>query len=417
MAKLFADITPLKNPYFRRLWLANIITVIGGQLTVVAVPAQIFALTGSSGYVGLTGLFGLVPLVIFGLYGGAIADAFDKRHVLTITTLGLTASTGLFWLLTITGNTNVWLLLGTYSIQQGFFAVNQPTRTAIFPRILGVDKLPAAVSLNMTVMQAGALVGPLLAGVLLPFTGFSWLYGIDALSLAPTLLAVLALPPIPPNEKAAKAGLSSVVEGLTYLATQPVLLASFALDFIAMGAGLPRALFPEIATSLWGEPIGGGLLLSLLYAAMSLGAVLGGVFSGWVSQAVRQGRAVYLCILAWGVCVIGMGVSLFAGRAWAFVALAFLAAGGMADMFSSAFRNAILQQSASDELQGRIQGAFIVVVVGGPRLGDFVHGGVSEYTGAAWATLGGGATVVALTLLCVLVFPQLWRYERPRSES
>ncbi len=168
---LVADTRPLRNPHFRRLWQANIITVVGAQLTVVAVPAQIYADTGSSAYVGLTGLFGLVPLVVFGLWGGALADVFDRRTMLVVTTLGLIGTSALFWLQAMLGNHNVWVLLCLFSVQQAFFAVNQPTRSAVLPKLLEPGLLPAANSLNMTVMQAGAIAGPL---VVVSDASISW---------------------------------------------------------------------------------------------------------------------------------------------------------------------------------------------------------------------------------------------------
>src|SRR5687767_6036679 len=158
-----ADTRPLRNPHFRRLWLANIVTVVGAQLTVVAVPAQIYAQTGSSAYVGLTGVFGLVPLVVFGLWGGALADVMDRRTLLIITTVGLIATSGGFYAQAALGNGNVWLLLSLFSVQQAFFAINQPTRSAILPKLVSAELLPAANSLNVTVMQAGAIAGPLAA--------------------------------------------------------------------------------------------------------------------------------------------------------------------------------------------------------------------------------------------------------------
>lgn len=191
---IFADTRPLKEPAFKRLWLGNVATVIGAQLTVVAVPVQIYQMTGSSGYVGLTGLFGLIPLVIFGLYGGSIADAFDKRIVLICTTIGMCVTTAGFWVLTILGNENIWLLLINFSLQQAFFAVNQPTRTAILRSILPIDQLASATSLNMLLMQTGAIVGPLIAGALIPLIGFGWLYFLDVVSIIPTLWAVWSLP-------------------------------------------------------------------------------------------------------------------------------------------------------------------------------------------------------------------------------
>ena len=274
---MLADTRPLRNPHFRRLWTANIITVIGAQLTVVAVPAQIYADTGSSAYVGLTGVFGLVPLVIFGLWGGALADHFDRRTMLLITTAGLIGTAVLFWLQAAAGSRNVWLLLSLFAVQQAFFAVNQPTRTAVLPRLLDDDLLPAANSLNMTVMQAGAIGGPLVAGILIPFTGFSWLYAADAVCLFATLFAVVRLPALPIEGVTGTPGLRSVVEGLTYLRTQPVLMMSFVVDIIAMVFGMPRALFPEMAHASFGGPAQGGLAFALLFAAIPAGAVIDSV--------------------------------------------------------------------------------------------------------------------------------------------
>src|SRR4051794_28981943 len=191
---MFADTRPLSNPAFRRLWSANIVTVVGAQLTVVAVPAQIYAITGSSAYVGLSGVFGLVPLVVFGLWGGALADVIDRRTILLGTTIGLILTSAAFWLQAAAHADNVWLLLCLFAVQQAFFAVNQPTRSAILPRLLPLDLLPAATALNTTVMQAGAIAGPLVGGALIPVLGFSALYLTDTVTLFATLWAVVRLP-------------------------------------------------------------------------------------------------------------------------------------------------------------------------------------------------------------------------------
>lgn len=416
---LFADTRPLQVPDYRRLWTANIATVIGAQLTVVAVPAQIYTITGSSAYVGLTGLFGLVPLVIFGLYGGSIADAFDKRKVLITTTFGMILSTAMFFGLSLAGNDNVWLLLGTFALQQAFFAVNQPTRTAVFRSILPIDLLPAGSSLNMMLMQAGAIIGPLVAGAMIPLVGFSWLYLLDVILLLPTLVAVFRLPTLLPTGEVVKAGFRSVVDGLRYLWRQPVLLVAMLLDLIAMVFGMPRALYPEIADVSFGGGAEGGTMLALLYSSMAAGAVLGGLFSGWVSRVVRQGVAVYVCIVAWGaaVTVAGIGVILSPGAitSWAWLVIIMLVLGGAVDMFSASLRTAILQQSAAEHVQGRIQGVYIVVVVGGPRLADVLHGWAAGPLGVGWATLWGGVAVIVLTLLCVAAAPAFHRYQRPSA--
>ncbi|ANE02884.1 MFS transporter [Corynebacterium crudilactis] len=415
---IFADTRPFKDPAFKRLWFGNIATVIGAQLTVVAVPVQIYQMTGSSGYVGLTGLFGLIPLIIFGLYGGSIADAFDKRIVLICTTIGMCVTTAGFWVLTMLGNENIWLLLINFSLQQAFFAVNQPTRTSILRSILPIDQLASATSLNMLLMQTGAIVGPLLAGALIPLIGFGWLYFLDVVSIIPTLWAVWALPSIKPAGNVMKAGFASVVDGLKYLARQPVLMMVMVLDLIAMVFGMPRALYPEIAEVNFGGGDAGATMLAFMYSSMALGAVLGGVLSGWVSRISRQGVAVYWCIMAWGGAVALGGVAIVVSpgevTVWAWMFIMMMVIGGMADMFSSAVRNAILQQSAAEHVQGRIQGVWIIVVVGGPRLADVLHGWAAEPLGAGWTVLWGGIAVVVLTAICMVSVPKFWKYEKPR---
>jgi MFS family permease len=409
-----ADTRPLRNPHFRRLWTANVVTVVGAQLTVVAVPAQIYAETGSSAYVGLTGVFGLVPLVVFGLWGGALADVIDRRTLLIVTTFGMIGTSALFWLQAWSGAANVWLLLGLFSVQQAFFAVNQPTRSAVLPRLLPLPLLPAANSLNMTVMQAGAIGGPLIAGALIPVFGFPWLYLIDTLTLIPTLGAVLSLPPLPIEGVTGSLGFTAVLDGLGYLKSQPVLLMSFLVDIIAMVFGMPRALFPEMAHIDFGGPEGGGLAFAVLFAGIPAGAVLGGVFSGWVSRVERQGVAVLASVVLWGFAMVGFGAAVGLTDRWRWpmlvVAVLMLVVGGAADMASAAFRSSMLQSAASDAVRGRLQGVFTVVVVGGPRIADVAHGAVAVSIGASATAAGGGLLVVVATVLAAVAFPAFVRY-------
>lgn len=414
---LFADTAPLANPHFRRLWQANIITVVGAQLTVVAVPAQIYSITGQSAYVGLTGVFGLVPLTVFGLWGGALADHFDRRRLLQVTTAGLIVTSGLFWLQAALRLDNVWLLLWLFALQQAFFGINQPTRSAVLPRLLPTAQLPAASALNMTVMMAGAIAGPMIGGALIPVLGFSWLYLIDTLTLFATLGAVWRLPALPIENRVGSPGLRSVVDGLAYLRGHPILLTSFLVDLIAMIFGMPRALFPEIAHLDFGGPREGGLVFALLFAAMPAGAVLGGVFSGWVSRVSRQGRAVVLSILVWGAAMAVFGLAVGLATAWHLPMLALavlmLVVGGAADMVSAAFRQAMLLSAGDDAVRGRLQGVFIVVVAGGPRIADTVHGYAAELVGTAWASAAGGLLVIVLTALVAVIVPAFWRYRGP----
>jgi MFS family permease len=424
LRRLLADTRPLAVPAFRRLWLANVVTVIGAQLTVVAVPAQIYADTNSSAYVGLTGLFGLVPLIVFGLYGGALADVFDRRTILVVTTAGLIATSALFWVQAWMGGINVWGLLSLFAVQQAFFAVNQPTRNAVLPKLVPLEMLPAANSLNMTVMHAGAIAGPLVAGVLIPLVGLSWLYFLDTIGLFATLAAVIQLPRLPVLEAVQSVpGIRAVVDGFAYLRHQPVLLMSFVVDLIAMIFGMPRALFPEIAHLSFGGPPEGGLIFALLFAAIPAGSVVGGVLSGWVSRVDAQGRAVVVSIVIWGLAITGFGVAvgvadLQSGRwqaALFVLALIMLMIGGAADMASAAFRQSMLQSAASDQNRGRLQGVFLVVVAGGPRIADTVHGAAAAAVGTAAAAAGGGVLVIVGTVIAALAVPSFVRYRITRS--
>ncbi|MET0455117.1 MAG: MFS transporter [Mycobacterium sp.] len=417
MATFFADTTPLKTPDFRKLWLAGIVTVIGANLTIFAVPVQLYALTQNSAYVGLSGLFALVPLVVFGLWGGAWADAMDRRLLLVIASVGLAVSSVLLWVQAAMGLNNVWVVLCLLSVQQAFFAINSPTRAAAIPRMLPPEQLPAANALNMTVMQFGAIVGPLLAGVMLHFVDLSTLYAIDAVTCVAPIWATLQLAKMPPTGTAqgsARWGFAAVLDGFKYLAGNKVVLMSFVVDLIAMIAGMPRALFPQMAHESFGGPVEGGTTMAYLASAIAVGAVLGGVFSGWLPRIHRQGLAVVVAIIVWGVAIVGFGVAagLADGTAGAllWVAVGFLAIGGAADMVSSAFRNTILQQAASDDLRGRLQGVFTVVVAGGPRLADAVHGAAAATVGTTMAAAGGGGLVVVGVVVAVLVVPAFIRY-------
>jgi MFS family permease len=417
VARLFADTTPLRTLDFRRLWVAGIITVIGANLTIFAVPVQLYALTQNSAYVGLSGVFAVVPLIVFGLLGGAWADAMDRRVLLIITSSGLAVSSVLLWLQAFLGWNNVWAVLCLLSVQQAFYAIDSPTRSAAIPRMIPGDQLPAANSLNFTVFQFGAIVGPLMAGVMLRWIDLSTLYLIDALTCLVPIWVACRLAPIPPAVAGKGMGfdaLRSVIDGFRFLSGNKVVLMSFVVDLIAMILGMPRALFPEMAHQSFGGPIEGGTTMALLAAAMSAGAVAGGVFSGWFPRIQRQGLAVVIAIVVWGFAMVGFGVAggLAHGRAGAllWIALAFLAIGGAADMVSAAFRSTILQQVASDDLRGRLQGVFTVVVAGGPRLADAAHGAAAAVVGTTIAAAGGGALVVIGVLIAAAAVPAFVRY-------
>jgi MFS family permease len=412
LGSIIADTRPLRIPDFRRLWISTAVTAIGSQLTAVAVPKQVFDITGSSGWVGLTGAVALVPLLVFGLYGGAIADAVDRRKLLLVGNVGIAVVSGLLWLQAFLALNSVWLVLVLLGLNQAFFAINMPTRSAIIARLVPPERLPAATALTGTMNMFGMVFGPMAAGALMPVLGLSTLYMLDTVALLLTLYAVWRLPALAPlSGQVRRAGLRDVFDGFRYMATQKVLLGSFVLDIIAMVAGMPRALFPEMAERTFGDPPGGGLALGWLFAAIPIGSVLIGLFSGWVGKVRRQGVAVAVSICAWGAAVVGFGLS---APLW--LAVGFMVLGGAADMVSAIYRQSILQVAATDEMRGRMQGAFTVVVAGGPRLADVTHGWTGAVIGTTAAAAGGGALVIVLVIVAVVLLPAFWRYRAPVEE-
>lgn len=406
LAKLVLDTRPLKVLPFRRLWLSTVVTAIGSQLSAVAVPKQVYDITGSSAYVGVAGAVALVPLLVFGLWGGAVADVMDRRKLLLISNSGIAVVSVLLWLQALSGMNSVTVVLVLLGLQQAFFAVNMPARSASIARLVPLELLPSANALGSTVQSFGAVIGPMLAGVLIPVLGLSTLYLVDAIGLTATLWAVFRLPPLPPLDGVRRtAGLSSVIDGFRYLATRGVLLASFVADIIAMVFGMPRALFPEMAERTFHDPAGGGVALGWLFAAIPLGTLLFGLVSGWLSRITRHGVAVWAAVALWGVAIVGLGL---AQQLW--LAVVFLAIAGAADMVSMVFRGAILQSAATDEMRGRMQGVFTVVVAGGPRLADVLHGTVGAAVGTTIAVSGGGVAVLVGIAIAAVALPTMWRY-------
>ncbi|WP_442811144.1 MFS transporter [Streptomyces sp. NBC_00481] len=400
------DTRPLRRPAYRRLWSSTIVTAVGSQLTAVAVPKQIYDITGSSAWVGYASLAGLLPLVVFALWGGAVADSMDRRTLLLVTNTGIAVTSVLFWIQAVTGLESVWALMALLALQQAFFGLNSPARNASVARLVPADELAAAAALGSTVMQLGLVAGPLLAGALIPVIGLPELYLIDALALCITLWAVYKLPSLPPLDtaRARRAGWREVVAGFRYIALHKVLLLSFLADIIAMVLGMPRALIPQLADTTY-APYGEGLALGLLFAAIPVGAVVGGLMSGTFSRSRRHGLMVIVAVMAWGAAVTGFGLST---SLW--FAVLFLAAAGVADMVSMIFRGAILLSAATDEMRGRMQGVFTVVVAGGPRLADVLHGTAGAAFGARTAVAGGGLLVIAAALLLATATPALRRY-------
>jgi MFS family permease len=287
------------------------------------------------------------------------------------------------------------------AVQSALFAVSSAARGAIIPRIVEADLVPAANTLSFTVGNVGQVIGPLIAGVLVTrANGFGYAYAIDAVLFTLALYAALRLPHIPPDGSAPKAGFRSVLAGLTFIASRPVLLMSFGVDIVAMVFAMPRALYPQVAADRWGGQVGP------LYAAIAIGAVIAGLSSGWIGRVHRQGVALTVAIVGWGLCVAASGL---AHQLW--LAVVLLAVAGAADLVSAVYRQTILQSYAPDEMRGRMQGVFIVVVAGGPRLGDLRSGATAAATTVTFSWVGGGLICAVLVLIAAVLVRPFWRYD------
>ncbi|MDP9863123.1 MULTISPECIES: MFS transporter [Streptosporangium] len=400
--RLAVDTRPLGVPAYRRLWAGQGVSFIGFQLTSVAVSAQIYDITESSFWVGMLGPANLIPLVVFGLWGGAVADAVDRRRLLLVGALIAWTATLALLAQAALGMTNVGLLLATVAVHATGFAITGPTRGAIIPRLVPAELVPAANTLNYLSGGLGTVAGPLVGGVVLAQGGYAPAYLIDALLFGAGFYAAVRLPRLKPVGEVSRPGLRSVVDGLSYVAGHPIVMMSFVVDIIAMAFALPRALFPEIVAERFG---GSPTAFGWLSASMAIGSVLGGLMSGWVGRVRRQGLALTFVIAAWGISVAAAGL---VGHLWAMVAL--LALGGAADLVSSVWRQTILQTHAPDDMRGRMQGVFMVVVAGGPRLGDLRAGATASWFGATGAWIGGGVACAAAVLAVGLAVPAFRKY-------
>ncbi|KQS68503.1 MFS transporter [Modestobacter sp. Leaf380] len=405
------DTTPLRNPAYRRLFGGITVTMLGQQMTLVAVPYQVYDLTGSSFMVGVTSIVALVPLVVFGLLGGAIADAMDRRRLMLVTSVGSAAASALLAVQAGLGLDSLAVLWTLTAFVSAFSAVNQPTRSAAIPAIVGAEAVPAANALAMTVRQIGVIAGPLLAGLLIGLGDLFLAYVVDAVGFAVAVLLVRGLPPLPPLGVVGKLRLSAAVrgvgEGFAFLRTQPVLLMTLVVDVIAMLFAWPQAVFPQLSQTTYSDNANS---LGWLFAGISIGSLVMGLTSGWVSRVDRQGAVVLGAIAVWGVAIVGFG---FAGSLW--VAVLCLAVAGAGDMVSAVLRSSMLQLAAPDDMRGRMQGVFIVVVAGGPRLGDLRAGAVASGFGVTAAMVSGGVLIVVAMVVVAVAVPSFWLFRASRA--
>ncbi|MHA3723188.1 MFS transporter [Leucobacter sp. HY1910] len=412
---LLADTTPLKrSPEFARLWAGTSVAQIGSQLTIVTVGLHVYHLTGSTLAVSLVALWAIGPMILAGFIGGALADAFDRRRVALFTACTAWLSIATMTTIAFTGVTATWPYYALAAVNAASATIMGATRGAIVPQLLPTQLLPAAAALTGISMGLAVTVGPAAAGVLVAMLGYPWTYLVDAVLYTGAFLGIASLPPMRPaglaaGEKRHRAGPGSVLASLKFLQTAPNVRATFVWDFVATTLGNPKVVFPAAGALVLG---GGAVTVGALTAAFAVGALTSSLLSGPLGRVRRQGRAITYAIAVFGVCNALFGlVLLITSRvspghsatdpllpAIALAALA-LAGAGAADNVSSVFRSTILQTAVPDEVRGRMQGLYYVVVAGGPRVGDLFAGTVATAV-ALWApAMLGGLVVLGVMLV------------------
>jgi MFS family permease len=400
--RLLADTTPLRESrQYRLLFLGEGFALLGSQITVVAVPFQIYLMTRSSLAVGLVGLAQLGPLLLCSLVGGAIVDAVDRRKLMIWVQLARGLLSAGLALNAFAPHPALWPLYVLTGAGAGLQAVDGPARMAAVPALVRRELVPAAAALHQILTQLGQVAGPAAAGLIVARANLSTAYAVDFATFTVATLLSLGLRRLPPGDGASRAGMSSLWEGMRFLCGRRALQGTFIVDLNAMVFGMPRALFPALGTGLFG---GGAATVGLLYAAPGAGALVGAVLAGWVGRVRRQGRAVLVAVAVWGV-----AISLFGLAAWLPMALVMLAVAGAADVFSAVFRNTILQLTVPDGLRGRLSAIHIAVVTGGPRLGDLESGGVAAIAGPRFSVVSGGLACLAGVALIAWRMPQIDR--------
>jgi MFS family permease len=410
--RLVVDLSPLRaSRQFRLLFWGQTVSIVGRQFTIVAAAFEVYQLTGSTLMVGLLSLAQLLPLLLFSLLGGSLADAMDRRRLLlgiqvfmAATSVGLGINASL-------AHPTVWAIFVWTSASAAFSAVDSPARSAIVPGIVAAERFPAASALQQISYQGSQAVGPLLAGLVIARLSIATAYWIDVGSFVVGAVALLAMRPMPPLGGGTRLGFASMVEGLRFLKGRRAVQGSFVIDVNAMLFGMPRALFPEMAVRVFR---GGGQVFGALSAAPGIGAVVGGVTAGWVSYVRHQGRAVLYAVAAWG-----LAIAVFGTTRWLPLALLMLALAGAADVVSAVFRNTILQLSVPDRLRGRLSAVHIAVVTGGPRLGDAEAGAVAALTNTQVSAVSGGLACVLGVAVIAKLMPELrqWTPDQAARED
>jgi MFS family permease len=405
--RIFIDPAPLRQSRdFRLLFIGQIVSTLGSQLTIVAIPFQIYRETHSSLQVGLVSTAQLVPLVVFSLIGGSVGDAVDRRLLILFSTLALTLTSVGLALNSLGHHPAIWALYVISATAAGLTGFSNPARNAAIPLLVDSSLLVAAFSYSQVIFQVGTVVGPAVAGLLIAHTSIAWVYSIDAATFLVSIVTTFLMRPIPPSPGARRPGLGSILEGLRYLRGRPAIQGTYLIDINAMVFGMPRALFPALALSVFH---GGPTTLGWLYSAPGVGALIGALTTGWVTGVVRRGHAVTVSVIVWGAAITAFGFSHIL-----LLSLGFLAIAGWADVISAVLRNTILQSVVPDHYRSRISSIQMAVVQGGPRLGDLESGGVASALGTEFSIVSGGLACVLGALVMAAFMPG---FRRHRSDD
>jgi MFS family permease len=412
--RLLTDITPLReNPTFRRLWIGATLSQVGTSMTLFAIMLQVFDATHSTVATGAIGVVTLIPMLIIALPGGSLADRYDRRKLILITTTGQMATSALLFLqaLLTRGAGWLWLVYALVAAQSAVSAINQPARRALIPSLVSPAQLPAATALNRISIQAMLIAGPALAGVVTGAFGLKGCYLADAVSFAAAFYGIDRMPAAVAASKISspqRSQLSLTAEGLIYIWRNEVLAGAFLTDVNATFFGLPLSLFPAInALRFGGDP----RTLGLFSAAIGVGGMVSAVLSGPVGRMSRQGLVMLVSVSVWG-----LGFAVFAVSARLWLTLLSLGVAGAADTFTVVFRGIIVQQVTPEELRGRVYAADYVVGAGGWQLGGLEAGVVGSLTSPAISALSGGLLTIAGAVVIAAALPGFRRYQRQPTE-
>jgi hypothetical protein len=411
------DISPLRDSVpFRALWLGQVVSLIGTHMRTVAVAFQMFALTKSTAAVGLVGLAEVVPLILVSIVGGPLVDTFDRRKIMAGAQLLLIADSVALAALSLWGVPGPGALYALVAVGSAVTAIDGPARSSAIPTLVPPDQLPAALALRQVLYQTTHIAGPALGGLLLGIlANVGWIYVLDAMTFVAAFVALRWMPALRPREPmereqspSAQLGLAAIREGLSYARRSSVLMSIFIIDLVAMIFGMPRAVFPALADGTFAVgPFG----LGLLYAAPSAGALIGALTTGWVSRVRRRGVAVLVSVAVWGAAITIAGFSLHSF----ILTLFWLGVAGAADVISAVFRGTILLEVTPNPLLGRMNALNLMVVTGGPRLGDVEAGFVAQAVGAGPSVVIGGVACLAGTVIVGTRFRSLRDYLPPEA--